>query len=65
MFVFFHLTLPTASPDTLGVPYVKLTCFVTLWQTLAGLLYSLGFPLLNQSNPLFLVPTSHFLREAY
>lgn len=45
--------------------YVKLTCFVTLWQTLAGTTYSLGFPLLNQSNPPFLFPTSHFLREGY
>ena len=42
-------------------PCVKLTCFVTLWQTLAGIPYPLGFPL----HPPFLFPTSHFLREAY
>ena len=46
-------------------PPMKLTCFVTWWQTLAGITYSLGFPLLNQSNPPFLFPISHFLREAY
>lgn len=66
MFVFPQLTVPTPSPETLGAPPpMKLTCFVTLWQTLAGIPYSLGFPLLNQSNPPFLFPISHFLREAY
>lgn len=42
-------------------PYVKLTCFFTLWQTLAGIPYPLSFPL----HPPFLFPTFHFLREAY
>lgn len=46
-------------------PSMKLTCFVTLWQTLAGISHSPGFLLLNQSNPPFLFPTSDFLREAY
>lgn len=63
MFVFSQLTVPTPSPGR--PPSVKLTCFVALWQTLAGIPYPLGPPLLNQSSPTFLFPTSHFWREAY
>lgn len=51
MFVCSQLTVPIPSPNTPGGPYVKLTCFVTLRQTLAGIPYPLGFPPLNQSNP--------------
>lgn len=65
MFLFSQLTMPTLSPETLGGPLCEINMFCHLWQTLAGIPYSLGFPVLNQSNPPFLFPTSHFLGEAY
>lgn len=66
MFVFSHMTLPTASPDPLQGPLceIKLFCH-TVEDVGVGIPRSLGFLLLHQNNPPLLFPTSYFLGEAY
>lgn len=56
--------MPTYSAGTLGGPLGEISMSVTLWQTLAVILDSLGFAPLNRNDPPFLLPTAHYLRES-